>query len=115
LLEKFGLIPDIATDGLQAVQKVSANTYDLILMDCQMPVLDGFEATRQIRKNEIKNKANQRIPIVALTANAHNKDRERCLAVGMDDYLPKPIVKDDLYNLLTQYLKQQATNKQQIS
>ncbi len=115
LLEKFGLIPDIATDGLQAVQKVSTNTYDLILMDCQMPVLDGFEATRQIRKNEIENKKNQHIPIVALTANAHNKDRERCLAVGMDDYLPKPIVKDDLYNLLAQYLKQQTTNKQQIS
>ncbi len=115
ILEKFGLIPDIANDGLQAVQKSSANSYDLILMDCQMPVLDGFEATRQIRKNELENKANLYTPIVALTANAHNKDRERCLAVGMDDYLPKPIVKDDLYNLLAQYLKQQTKNKQQLN
>ncbi len=115
ILEKFGLTLDIANDGLQAVQKFSNNTYDLILMDCQMPVLDGLEATRQIRKNELENKVNQPTPIVALTANAHDKDRGRCIAAGMDDYLQKPIVKDDLYNLLAQYLKQQTTNKQKRS
>ncbi|VAW93606.1 sensory box histidine kinase/response regulator [hydrothermal vent metagenome] len=115
ILEKFGLTPDIANDGLQAVQKFSNNSYDLILMDCQMPVLDGFEATRQIRKNELENKVNQTTPIVALTANAHDKDRGRCIAAGMDDYLQKPIIKDVLYNVLAQYLKQQTTNKQQQS
>ncbi len=115
ILEKFGLTLDIANDGLQAVQKFSKNNYDLILMDCQMPVLDGLEATRQIRKNELENKVNQPTPIIALTANAHNKDRGRCIAAGMDDYLQKPIIKDDLYNLLAQYLKQQTTNKQQRS
>ncbi len=111
ILEQFNLIVDIANDGLQAVKKNERKAYDLILMDCQMPVLDGFDATRKIRKNETDNKANQHIPIIALTANVHDKDRERCLAVGFDDYIPKPIVKNDLYKLLDKYLNQQANNK----
>ncbi len=112
ILENFSITPDIANDGQQAVLKTENTVYDLILMDCQMPVLDGFDATRQIRANEVKGNINPHTPIVALTANAHDKDRERCLAVGMDDYLPKPIVRDDLYNMLAKYLKQQTTRQQ---
>ena len=112
ILENFSITPDIANDGQQAVLKTENTVYDLILMDCQMPVLDGFDATLQIRANEVKGNINPHTPIVALTANAHDKDRERCLAVGMDDYLPKPIVRDDLYNMLAKYLKQQTTRQQ---
>jgi len=115
ILEQFGLMPDIASDGLQAVEKVKNNTYDLILMDCQMPVLDGFDATRQIRQIELDNSTQPHTHIIALTANAHDKNRERCLAVGMDNYLPKPIVKDDLYKLLAQYLNSQTNLKQQTN
>lgn len=110
ILEKFGLIPEIVADGQQAVQRVEQQSYDLVLMDCQMPVLDGFEATREIRKLE-QNRVSQHLPIVALTANAHDKDKERCIAVGMDDYLAKPIVKEDLYNVLKKYLEPEVINK----
>lgn len=110
ILEKFGLSPDIAADGQQAVAQVKMNPYDLVLMDCQMPVLDGFEATREIRAFEQKNKVTQHLPIIALTANAHDKDKERCLEVGMDDYLAKPIVKEELYNILKSYLNPESPN-----
>ena len=70
-----------------------------------MPVLDGFEATRVIRESEKNKKTIQYLPIIALTANAHDKDKERCFAVGMNDYLAKPIVKEDLYNILKKYLE----------
>lgn len=104
MLEQFGLMVDIADNGLDAVKKYKNNAYDLILMDCQMPVLDGFEATKKIRENETETKTSQQIPIIALTANVHDKDREHCLAVGFDDYLSKPIVKSDLYKLIVKYL-----------
>jgi len=110
ILEKFGLTPDIANDGLEAVQKIQNKQFDLVLMDCQMPILDGFDATKKIRRLENENKDMQYLPIVALTANAHDKDKERCLAVGMDNYLSKPIVKKDLYYVLSQYLTK-ASNK----
>jgi len=116
ILEKFGLTPDIANDGQQAIDKIKNKAYDLVLMDCQMPVLDGFDATEKIRQIEKDNNVPGPLPIVALTANAHNKDKERCLAVGMNDYLSKPIVKADLYNILTQFLKPQImSSSQQIN
>ena len=110
ILEKFGLSPDVANDGLEAVQKIQNKQFDLVLMDCQMPILDGFDATKKIRRLESENKDRQHLPIVALTANAHDKDKERCLAVGMDNYLSKPIVKKDLYYVLSQYLAKAANN-----
>ncbi len=91
LLAGFGCSVEIARDGKQAVAMALAHEYDLIIMDCQMPEMDGFEATLAIRSRE---KGDRRVPIVAATANAYSEDKARCLAAGMDDYISKPITKD---------------------
>jgi signal transduction histidine kinase/CheY-like chemotaxis protein/HPt (histidine-containing phosphotransfer) domain-containing protein len=95
MLESLGCQTDVAEDGREALQALSAQHYDLVLMDCQMPNLDGFEATAEIRKKE-QVMGGRRLSIIALTANAMAGDRERCLAAGMDDYLKKPLRKDEL-------------------
>jgi len=100
LLKKLKIEPDFAMDGEEVLEKVKANDYDLILMDCQMPKMDGFEATRQLR--DAPNSRN--IPIVALTANAQQSDRERCIESGMDDFLPKPFEFKDLISMLNRWL-----------
>jgi signal transduction histidine kinase/NO-binding membrane sensor protein with MHYT domain/DNA-binding response OmpR family regulator len=89
ILEKHGCIVSSAMNGRQAVQSLRANRYDLVLMDCQMPEMDGFEATRRIRTEE--QKLGRYTPIVALTADAMSGDREKCLEAGMDGYLNKPV------------------------
>jgi PAS domain S-box-containing protein len=88
LLENMGYAVDVANDGLEAVDAAGQHTYDAILMDCQMPRLDGYEAARRIRLHEPDE---QHVPIIALTAAAMKGDRERCLAAGMDDYVAKPV------------------------
>jgi CheY-like chemotaxis protein len=90
-LRRFGFHIELAGNGLEAVEKYQADPhkYSLIIMDIMMPVMDGLEATRQIRIFEQIN--NLRVPIIALTANTFNADRERCLSYGMDDYLAKPL------------------------
>ena len=88
MLQKMGCHPDLACDGVSAISSVGARSYDVVLMDLNMPVVDGLEATRRIRK---MGSANRSVPIVALTASATNEDRSACLAAGMDDYLSKPI------------------------
>ena len=95
-LKRFGFKIDLANNGLEAVEKYQSynNKYDLIIMDIMMPVMDGLEASRQIRILEQKSK--QRIPIIALTANTFNADRERCLSYGMDEYISKPLNMDRL-------------------
>lgn len=98
LLEKFGYAYDIAENGIEAVDKASSNHYDAILMDCQMPVLDGFEATKRIRQSEQAQSAHT--PIIGLTANALEGDREKCLACGMDDFTTKPIKLEELASKL---------------
>jgi CheY-like chemotaxis protein len=103
MLEKMGYRVDIAADGYQAVTLAMASRYDLILMDCSMPEMDGYQATAEIRRLNAEG-ALRRIPIIALTANALPEDRERCLAAGMDDYLSKPIGRDDLRTMLDKYL-----------
>jgi PAS domain S-box-containing protein len=98
-LTRLGCIVDVANDGLAALQASTSNAYDLILMDCQMPVMDGFQATRAIRAQ-----GGRRVPIIALTANAMEGERERCLDAGMDDYLAKPVRPEDLAAKLKQWL-----------
>lgn len=102
ILENAGFEVTSAVDGLEALKAISADdTYDLILMDCQMPELDGYEATRQIRS---LNETTRRIPIIALTANAMVGDRKKCLAAGMDDYISKPLKKDAFLAMLQKWL-----------
>jgi len=102
LIRKCGLTVDTASDGQEAVERVMARRYDLVLMDCQMPVLDGYQATQTIRQREIA--MSHHTPIVAMTANTHDGDREKCLAAGMDDYLCKPVSFGDLEALLARFL-----------
>lgn len=101
MLRKLGCSVEIADDGAVAIRRVAESTFDLVLMDCQMPGIDGFAATEAIRKQSADGK---RVPIVALTANARDGDRERCLAAGMDDYLAKPFTLDDLHRTLASWL-----------
>jgi CheY-like chemotaxis protein len=100
ILEKLGCQVDLAANGSEAVKKVSEIGYDLVLMDCQMPELDGFEATREIRRLP---DTLARVPIVAMTANAMPGDRERCLEAGMDDYVAKPVRVKDLEEMLSRW------------
>ncbi len=97
LLSHLGCTVDVAADGRDAVRRWSAGHYDLILMDCQMPEMDGLEATRVIREGEADG---SRIPIVALTANAMTEDRAACLAAGMDDHISKPVTEQALVEAL---------------
>jgi two-component system sensor histidine kinase/response regulator len=101
-LQRLGIAADAVGNGLEAVAAWSQRPYDLVLMDCEMPQMDGFEATAEIRKLEAGKP--RRTPIVAMTAHIAGKDRERCLSAGMDDYLPKPVKPDDLQRLIKQWI-----------
>jgi len=110
ILEDMGCRVELAKDGAEAVAAVAEKVYDLVLMDCQMPVMDGFEATAVIRSKETRDRSKTRLAIIALTANAVEGDRERCLAAGMDDYLAKPFTHDQLREMLGKWLlPQRAT------
>lgn len=100
-LQKFGYQYDIAENGAQALERMQTKAYDAILMDCQMPVLDGFEATKRIRL--LEQSSQRHVPIIGLTANALEGDREKCLACGMDDFTTKPIKIDELEAKLKQW------------
>ncbi|MBK7002702.1 MAG: response regulator [Rhodoferax sp.] len=99
ILDKLGHKADVAANGLEAVRALGLINYDLVLMDCQMPEMDGFEATTVIR-NPGSNVLNHKVPIIAMTANAMKGDREQCIEAGMDDYLSKPVKKDELAAIL---------------
>lgn len=107
VLETFGLRVDTAVDGESATRMVSENSYDLVLMDCLMPGMDGFEATRRIRQDE--EASGEHLPIIALTANALPEDREACLAAGMDDFVSKPFTRQALLQAMVRWLTVDAT------
>jgi two-component system, sensor histidine kinase and response regulator len=105
LLEKRGHPVAVAANGIEALEAIKKESFDLVFMDVQMPVMDGFEAMAAIRKKEGRGGA--RLPIVALTAHAMKGDREKCLAGGMDGYLTKPIRPQELDEILRSYVERQ--------
>lgn len=96
----MGCTVDVASNGEQAIEKLYEQRYDIVLMDCQMPEMDGFEATHLIRQD----KALSDNIIIAMTANALEGDREKCIAAGMDDYIAKPIRSQEILEILRRYL-----------
>ena len=100
MLKLLGYRSDTVSNGADALEAAARETYSTILMDCQMPIMDGFTTTRRLRSRFA---GDPRIPIVAITATATTEDQERCLAAGMDDYLPKPIIMDRLGAVLTRW------------
>ncbi len=109
ILQRFGYDVTTAKDGKDALRKIDEQSFDIVLMDCQLPELDGYETTRYIRQRET---TCSRMPIVGVTAHAMVGDREKCLAAGMDDYLSKPIQLDDLEALLEKWLSSPRRNAQ---
>ncbi len=105
-VEKFGYSSQTVANGFEALQILEKAPFDLILMDCHMPEMDGFAATKEIRKFSDDKK--RQIPIVAMTANAMPEDREKCLQAGMDDYITKPISPERLYNVLQKWLESRS-------
>jgi CheY-like chemotaxis protein len=108
MLKKLGCEVETVIDGLAAVEAVQTSHFDMVFMDCQMPEMDGFEATRKIRKlNHSGNNGAgvdlQKIPIIALTANAITGDRERCLEAGMNDYVSKPFTQEELARVMLRW------------
>ncbi|MGK0247577.1 MAG: PAS domain S-box-containing protein [Oleispira sp.] len=110
LLDKLGIHADIACNGLEALQVLENQPYDLVLMDCLMPVMDGFKASRKIRESDSK-VLNRSIPIVALTASTMKQDQEKCLAAGMNDFLSKPVEVDKLQQALLSWLPKTESEK----
>ena len=109
MLAQFGCSVTVATDGQQALAKLTERTFDIVMMDCQMPVMDGYAATNAIREREREHGSARHQIIIALTANALVGDREACLAAGMDDYLVKPLPANTLYAMIAGYLKRAAS------
>src|SRR5215470_18022563 len=111
LLDQLGLEADVASNGREALELVSSGSYSVILMDCHMPEMDGFEAARAIRRLEAE--TGHYTPIVAVTALAMSGDRERCISAGMDDYVPKPIDKEMLKVKLNHWLQPDVVYRNQ--
>ncbi len=107
VLEAEGYQVDLVSNGAAALAALQAQIYGAVLLDCQMPVMDGYTAATEIRREEARNQPSRRIPIIAMTAHALPGDREKCLAAGMDDYISKPVDPARLYALLEQWLKPQ--------
>ncbi|MDF3013426.1 MAG: putative sensor/response hybrid, partial [Cellvibrio sp.] len=110
MLQKLGLDMRVASNGREATGLLQLESFDLVLMDCQMPIMDGFEATASIREREAELGLPE-MPIIALTANAISGDREHCLALGMSDYLSKPFSQTQLYEVLARWLPQRPAQE----
>ena len=104
MLESIGLTVRVASDGQDAVEAYQKEVPDLIFMDCQMPGMNGYQACSEIRRLEAITTDGDHIPIIALTANVMENDREQCLASGMDDYLSKPVRRETLRGAVRQWL-----------
>ncbi|PSB22337.1 histidine kinase, partial [filamentous cyanobacterium Phorm 46] len=111
-LRVLGCVADVANNGAEALSMIALKKYDIVLMDCQMPILDGYEATLELRRLEAAEvavgsiKSHQKTVVIAMTANALKGDREKCLAAGMDDYISKPILIENLKSILQNWLVQ---------
>jgi CheY-like chemotaxis protein len=105
VLQKLAADVSIANNGAEALERIAETPFDAVLMDCQMPVMDGFTATRRIRESERQSGRGRRLPIIALTANVMSEDRENCIAAGMDAHLGKPIEPAQLIDCLGRYLR----------
>jgi signal transduction histidine kinase/DNA-binding response OmpR family regulator len=112
ILIRYGLEVELANNGLEAFERYRTNSYDLIFMDIQMPVMDGVEATHEILNYEAEEKL-KHTPIIALTANALKGDKERFIEEGLDDYIPKPIETNELLFILKKFLEQDFSNKEE--
>jgi len=110
LLRKMGMQSDVVANGLEAVNALQTIPYDLVLMDCQMPEMDGYEATSKIRQPGSK-ALNPCIPIIAMTALAMQGDREKCIQAGMNDFIAKPVLRRDLTKMLDRWLAKTANSK----
>ncbi len=104
LEKKLGYSTDTACNGKEAIDLLTSSDYDMVLMDCQMPIMDGYETTQAIR-DENSNVRNSKIPIIAMTANAMKGDREKCLEAGMDDYITKPIKIKELQSVIGRWIR----------
>ncbi|MDB6085411.1 MAG: domain S-box [Gammaproteobacteria bacterium] len=105
ILQKLGTGVTLANNGAEALERFAEGSFDAVLMDCQMPVMDGFTATQRIREEERTKRRGARVPIIALTANVMSEDRENCIAAGMDAHLGKPLEASQLADCLGRYLK----------
>jgi signal transduction histidine kinase/CheY-like chemotaxis protein len=109
LLSKLGYEVDFAENGQEGINKFLHIDYDIILMDCQMPVMDGFTATQKIRHTERENQAEHLIPIIALTANIGDKDKKACFNAGMDDFITKPIRREEIDKVIKHWVKKRES------
>jgi len=109
ILQGRGHQVEVANDGAEAIKKLKESQFDLVLMDCQMPIMDGYQATKEIRE-----KLHSEIPVIAMTAHALKGDREKCLAAGMNDYLTKPLDKEQLFQTIEQWLEQKKTKPEDL-
>ncbi len=111
ILRRFGYSADAAANGKEAIDALEMISYDIVLMDCQMPEMDGYEATGEIR-NPTSKVLNHKVPVIAMTANAINGDRERCLEAGMDDYLCKPVTPRALIDIIEKWTRKPEASQQ---